>query len=118
MKKLLSGATAAVAVMLCMCDSNVSGAEELDISAKAAVLISEDTGEVVYSRNASEKLPMASTTKIMTALLCIESGGLYDEFTVDSQSIRVDARAILLQSTLCAVVCFCLLVMMLPMQQL
>ncbi|WP_296615969.1 D-alanyl-D-alanine carboxypeptidase family protein [Ruminococcus sp.] len=93
MKKLLSGATAAVAVMLCMCDSNVSGAEELDISAKAAVLISADTGEVVYSRNASEKLPMASTTKIMTALLCIESGGLYDEFTVDSQAIRVEGSS-------------------------
>ena len=76
-----------------MCCTAAYGAEEPDISAKAAVLISADTGEVVYARNASEKLPMASTTKIMTALLCLESGGLYDEFTVDSQAIRVEGSS-------------------------
>ena len=93
MKRIISAAPAAVVVMLCMCDTTACGAEKPDISAKAAVLISADTGEVVYSFNASEKLPMASTTKIMTALLCLESGGLYDEFIVDSQAIRVEGSS-------------------------
>lgn len=50
------------------------GAEKPSVSALAAVLISEDTGEIIYSVNSGTKLPMASTTKIMTTLLCIESG--------------------------------------------
>ena len=93
MKRIISVSAAVLLMVLCVCGTAAYGAEGPDISAKAAVLISADTGEVVYSRNASEKLPMASTTKIMTALLCLESGGLYDEFTVDSQAIRVEGSS-------------------------
>ncbi|WP_295078247.1 D-alanyl-D-alanine carboxypeptidase family protein [Ruminococcus sp.] len=93
MKRIISVSAAVLLTVLCVCGTAAYGAEGPDISAKAAVLISADTGEVVYSRNASEKLPMASTTKIMTALLCLESGGLYDEFTVDSQAIRVEGSS-------------------------
>lgn len=63
------------------------------ISAKAAVVISADTGEVVFAENADTKLPMASTTKIMTTLLCIESGGLDIPFTVDSDAIHVEGSS-------------------------
>lgn len=63
------------------------------ISAKSAVVISADTGEIVYSHNAQEKLPMASTTKIMTTLLCIESGNLEEEFVVDSEAIKVEGSS-------------------------
>lgn len=68
-------------------------AKEPEISAKAAVLISADTGEIIYEHNSSKKLPMASTTKIMTALLCLESGGLYEEFVVDSEAIKVEGSS-------------------------
>ncbi|SHM34783.1 D-alanyl-D-alanine carboxypeptidase family protein [Ruminococcus flavefaciens] len=68
-----------------------------EVSAKAAVLISADTGEVVYAKNCNEKLPMASTTKIMTTLLCLESGGLYDKFVVDSEAIKVEGSSMGLQ---------------------
>ena len=78
---------------LCAC-----GAEPPDISARAAVLISADTGEAVYALNAAEKLPMASTTKIMTALLCIESGDLYEKFVVDSGAIKVEGSSMGLQT--------------------
>ncbi|MBR1968751.1 MAG: D-alanyl-D-alanine carboxypeptidase [Clostridia bacterium] len=44
------------------------------ISAKSAVLIDSASGRVLYEKNAHEKLPMASTTKIMTGLLACESG--------------------------------------------
>ena len=59
-----------------------------EISAKGAVLISADTGEIVFEKNCREKLPMASTTKIMTTLLCLESGNLDEEFVVDSDKGR------------------------------
>ncbi len=75
----------------------VHSAVQPEISAKAAVLISADTGEIVYAKNCTEKLPMASTTKIMTTLLCLESGGLYDEFVVDSDAIKVEGSSMGLQ---------------------
>ena len=67
--------------------------EESDISAKAAIVISADTGEIIFGKNYNEKLPMASTTKIMTTLLCLESGNLYEEFVVDSDAIKVEGSS-------------------------
>ena len=43
------------------------------ISAKSAILIDSNSGRILYEHNAYEKLPMASTTKIMTGLLSCES---------------------------------------------
>ncbi len=76
---------------------NVYAVEEPEISAKAAVLISADTGEIVYSLNCNQKLPMASTTKIMTTMLCLESGNLYEEFKVDGDAIMVEGSSMGLQ---------------------
>lgn len=42
------------------------------VSAKSAVLAEGSTGKIVWSKNGDERLPMASTTKIMTALVAIE----------------------------------------------
>ena len=47
-------------------------AEEPSTSARAAFLM-ESGGTVLYEKNADEKLPMASTTKIMTALVALET---------------------------------------------
>ena len=77
MKWLVSISAAAVIAAAAVCPSGALGAEYPQVSAKAAVVISADTGEIVHGVNTSEKLPMASTTKIMTTLLCLESGGLY-----------------------------------------
>ena len=78
-------------------DMPAACAEDIEVSAKSAVVISADTGEIVYSKNSSEKLPMASTTKIMSALLCLESGDLYEPFVVDSEAIKVEGSSMGLQ---------------------
>lgn len=62
-------------------------------SAKAAILINGDTGEVIYEQNADERLPMASTTKIMTALLLCENGDFEKEITVTAQMLRVEGSS-------------------------
>ncbi|MCR5110596.1 MAG: D-alanyl-D-alanine carboxypeptidase [Ruminococcus sp.] len=93
MKKIFISALSAVAVMSVSVPSCAIAAEKPETSAKASVLISADTGEIICSENFSEMLPMASTTKIMTTLLCLESGGLYDEFTVDSDAIHVEGSS-------------------------
>lgn len=64
-----------------------------EVSAKACVLIEEKTGKILFEKNSSEKLPMASTTKIMTTLLCLESGDLDSQFVVDSESIKVEGSS-------------------------
>ena len=90
MKKILICA----GMILCFSTNMQAYAEdEPEISAKAAVVISADTGEIIYGKNYNEKLPMASTTKIMTTLLCLESGNLYDEFVVDSDAIKVEGSS-------------------------
>lgn len=48
--------------------------EELQLYAQAAVLMDADSGRVLYGKNPEEKLPMASTTKIMTCILALEYG--------------------------------------------
>ena len=46
------------------------------LSAQSAVVIDADTGDVLFEHNADTRLPMASTTKIMTALVALETGEL------------------------------------------
>lgn len=82
---------------LCLIRPTAAYAENIEVSAKAAVVVSADTGEIVYSKNSGEKLPMASTTKIMSALLCLESGDLYEPFKVDSEAIKVEGSSMGLQ---------------------
>lgn len=65
----------------------------LDISAKSAVVICADTGEVVYSKNMNECLSMASTTKIMTAILALEYGASDKYLTVTENMVAVEGTS-------------------------
>lgn len=56
--------------------------DPIDLSATAAILLDADTGCVLYEKNADRQMRIASTTKIMTALVAIEYGGLQDRVTV------------------------------------
>ena len=47
-------------------------AAEMEISAKSAILMDQNTGKVLYKKNENEKLAMASMTKIMSLLLIME----------------------------------------------
>ena len=63
------------------------------VSAASAVLINADTGTVIYGKNADQQRAMASTTKIMTALLTAEAGELDKKFTVDSYAVNVEGTS-------------------------
>lgn len=54
----------------------------LSTSATAAILMDVDSGRVLYEQNADRKMLIASTTKIMTALVAIENDTLSDVVTV------------------------------------
>lgn len=66
---------------------------EEEIKAKAAILIDAQTGRVLFEQNSHLHLPMASTTKIMTALLTLEQEDLDEYFTVDPNAIRVEGSS-------------------------
>ncbi|MBE6769666.1 MAG: D-alanyl-D-alanine carboxypeptidase [Ruminococcaceae bacterium] len=63
------------------------------VSARSAVLINGTTGEVIFSKNQSEQLPMASTTKIMTALLLAEENTPQKQVTVTKQMVTVEGSS-------------------------
>ena len=46
---------------------------DFDIPCKAAILVDEDSGTVLYEKNAYERRPIASITKVMTLLLTFEA---------------------------------------------
>ncbi len=65
---------------------SVYSAEVPSLSAGSAVLINADTNEIIYQKNAYKQRSMASTTKIMTAVLAIESGRLQETVTAENMA--------------------------------
>ena len=55
--------------------------KDLNLYAKSAVLTDADTGRILYGKDAGTPMANASTTKIMTCLLAIESGKIQDTVT-------------------------------------
>ena len=70
------------------------GLAQGETSAKAACVMEMETGRVLFEYNARARLPMASTTKVMTALLAIENGDLSSEVTCSSNAFGVPAIAV------------------------
>lgn len=65
-------------------------AEELPIhpqvKAQGAVLMDYTTGRILWGKNETQAMPMASTTKIMTAIMALESGKLDELVTVSKNA--------------------------------
>ena len=66
---------------------------EFEVSAVSAILIEADTATVLFSKNEKEHRQIASTTKIMTALLTLEAAEPDKEFQVDSAAIKVEGTS-------------------------
>ena len=59
------------------------------INAIAGIVVDMDTGRVLFEKNAYKRIAMASTTKIMTAILAIEEGNLEDNVTVSKLASNI-----------------------------
>lgn len=70
----------------------------LGISAESACLIISDTKEVVYEKNAYERMPMASTTKIMTAIVALEKANPKDVVTVSANASSQEGSSIYIET--------------------
>ena len=67
------------------------------VTARAAILLDDETGEVLWERNPDLPLPPASTTKIVTALLALQSGRLEESMTVTPEAAQAPPSKIRLQ---------------------
>ena len=81
-----------MATVICIRVS-ADSADDIVTNAKGSILVDADSGSVLYSKNADARLQMASTTKIMSAIITIESGDLDTPFTVDSEAIKVEGSS-------------------------
>ncbi|MCI8360072.1 MAG: D-alanyl-D-alanine carboxypeptidase [Clostridiales bacterium] len=68
------------------------------VSAKAAILLEASSGKILMEKNAYERLPMASTTKIMTSLLLAERGNLEETLVTTRQMVTVEGSSMGLQA--------------------
>lgn len=66
------------------------------LSAASALVMDANTGQVLFARKAHQPRPIASTTKIMTALVAIECGKLYRLTTVSPHAAGVEGSSIYL----------------------
>ena len=75
----------------------VVNADNILPCAKSSIVMDVNTKRILYSNNAAVKLPMASTTKIMTVLLAIENGDLNDTVTVSKNASRQEGSSVYLK---------------------
>ena len=66
-------------------------------SASAAILVDVDSGRVLYEQNADARMLIASTTKILTALVAIEEGKLSDVVTVSREAACTEGSSMYLK---------------------
>ena len=66
-------------------------------SATSAILMDVDSGRVLYEQNADQQMLIASTTKIMTALVAIREGCLSDVVTVKRDATLTEGSSMYLK---------------------
>ena len=66
------------------------------LSAQSAILVEAESGSLVYEKNAHMRMPMASTTKIMTALVALELASPDTVITVDGRAVGTEGSSVYL----------------------
>jgi D-alanyl-D-alanine endopeptidase (penicillin-binding protein 7) len=67
---------------------DAAGQEDLALRSAAALVISQDDGQLLYAKNTDAVMPIASITKLMTAMVILDSGVSLDEpVTITRQDV-------------------------------
>ena len=92
MKKILNRTAAAflAAVLLCPCRADA-------ISAEKAILLDGQTGRVLYEKCADQQSLIASTTKIMTALIVCQQCNVLDRMQIPKEAVGIEGSSMYLQ---------------------
>lgn len=92
MRKLIAGMAAALlaAVLVFPCRA-------LEVSARHGLLLDADTGRVIYEKSADQQALIASTTKIMTALVVCEQTNILDRMRIPKEAVGIEGSSMYLQ---------------------
>ncbi len=66
--------------------ANIEDIEDLEITSRIALIYDRASGRIIYEKNGNKQTPMASTTKIMTAIVVLENSNLKDVVTINSKT--------------------------------
>lgn len=88
-----------LAAALCFALLPRAGAAEVTVSAQSAVLMEAESGRVLYAKDADTPRLIASTTKLMTALVALESGhSLEEDVTIPAEAAGVEGSSLYLKA--------------------
>ncbi|WP_341356558.1 D-alanyl-D-alanine carboxypeptidase family protein [Rossellomorea sp. y25] len=68
------------------------------VSSQRAILMDQETGRILYEKDAHSQSRIASITKIMTAILAVESGKMGKEVTVSSNAAGTEGSSLYLKA--------------------
>jgi serine-type D-Ala-D-Ala carboxypeptidase (penicillin-binding protein 5/6) len=97
MKRFVRLSTILLAFLLIIVNFPEKTSASVSVSASSAVLMDQESGRVLYGKNAHEKKRIASITKIMTAILAIESGKLEKMVQVSARATRAEGSSVYLK---------------------
>ena len=92
MKRILSGTVAVLMATVLLFPCKVQA-----VSAQKAVLMDAATGRMLYEKNADSRSLIASTTKIMTALLICEQCNVLDRMKIPAEAVGIEGSSMYLR---------------------
>ena len=100
MKRSLFYVTLIAALCICLgfaAMATFAHAETFQTSAQAAVVMEQSSRRILYSKNSDMHLPMASTTKIVTALTVLKHADLDSVVEIPSEAVGIEGSSIYLR---------------------
>lgn len=89
---MIAGMTAVLLAVILVFPCKVHG-----LSAQRAILVDAQTGRVIYEKNANERSLIASTTKIMTALIVCEQCNVLDRMRIPKEAVGIEGSSMYLK---------------------
>ena len=92
MKRIIAGTAAALLAAVLFCPMRVQA-----ISAEKAIVLDAVTGRVLYEKDADRQSLIASTTKIMTALIVCEQCNVLDRMRIPKEAVGIEGSSMYLK---------------------
>ena len=93
MKRLFAGMTAALLAVILVISFPAQA-----ISAQSAILMDCTTGRILYEKQIDRRSLIASTTKIMTALVVCEQSNVLDRVKIPNEAVGIEGSSMYLQA--------------------
>lgn len=92
LKKWIAGTAAALLAAVLFSSTQVQA-----LSAKKAIVLDAQTGRVLYAQGENDRALIASTTKIMTALIICEQCNVLDRMQIPKEAVGIEGSSMYLQ---------------------